>query len=53
MVSLLRLTSNTWPNSGPLLDIRLLSDLKFDLSMLLKVKCHGTTGAPYMVSFNV
>ena len=35
--------SNIWPNYAPIPDIRLinLSDLDFDLSMSLKVKCDG------------
>ena len=38
--------SNLWYNSAPLQDIRLrnLSDLDFDLSGSLKVKCDGVIG---------
>ncbi len=38
--------SNIWPNSAPLQDIRLqnLSDLEFDLSRSLKVKCDDVIG---------
>ncbi len=38
---LLMFNSNIWPNSPPLPDIRLsnVSDLEFDLSRSLKVKC--------------
>ncbi len=38
--------SNIWPNSGPLQDIRLrnVSDLEFDLSRSLKVKCDDFIG---------
>ncbi len=38
--------SNIWLNSAPLQDIRLwnLSDLEFDLSRLLKVKCDAIIG---------
>ncbi len=43
---LLMFNSNLWPYSVPLQDIRLqnLSDLEFDLSMSLKVKCHDIIG---------
>ncbi len=43
---LLMFNSNIWPNSASLQDIRLqnLSDLQFDLSRLLKVKCDDAIG---------
>ncbi len=49
--------SNIWPNSAPLWDIRLcnLSDLDFDLSRSLKVKCEGANGLPiygFLLMFN-
>ena len=42
------LNSNIWPNSAPLQDIRLqnLSDLDFDLSRSLRVKCDSVIGLP-------
>ncbi len=45
MLSLM-FNSNIWPNSAPLQDIRLqnLSDLEFDLSRSLKVKCDDVIG---------
>ncbi len=38
--------SNIWPNTALLRDTSLqnMSDLDFDLSMSLKVKCHGVIG---------
>ena len=38
--------SDIWPNSAPLLDIRLrnLGDLDFDLSRSLKIKCDDIIG---------
>ena len=38
--------SNIWPNSAPLRNVRLqsLSDLEFDRSRSLEVKCHDVIG---------
>ena len=49
--------SNIWPNSTPLQDIRLqnLSDLEFDLSRSLKVKCDDVIGLSlyaFLLMFN-
>ena len=49
--------SNLWPNSAPLPDIMLqnLSDLDFDLSRLLNIKCDsviGVTTYGFLVVFN-
>ena len=49
--------SNIWPNAAPLQVIRLqnLSDLEFDLSRSLKVKCDSVIGLPiyaFLLMFN-
>ncbi len=49
--------SNMWPNSAPLQDMRLrnLSDLEFDLSRSLKVKCYDVIGLSlyaFLLMFN-
>ncbi len=49
--------SNIWPNSAPLQDIRLqnLSNLAFDLSRSLKVKCDSVIELPiyaFLLMFN-
>ncbi len=48
---ILMFNSSIWPNSAPLRDIRLrnVSDLEFDLSRLINVKCHSKLYSPYMV----
>ncbi len=47
--------SNVWTNSGPLQDIRLqnLSDIEFDLSRSLKVKCDSVIGLPIYAFLSV
>ncbi len=50
--------SNIWPNSAPLQDIRLqnVSDLEFDLSRALKVKCDiviGLNTYAFLLMFNI
>ena len=60
--SAFKFTSNIWPKSPPLRDIRIsnlsdlyLSDLEFDLSRSLNVKCDGAITPPpyfpYIVSY--
>ena len=47
------LNSNIWPNAVALPDITLRSpsDLEFDLSQSVKVKCDGVIGLPIMVYY--